>query len=137
MKRIALLLFLSVALLGCPSATSPTPPLAPGFSSQADQTMNQILVGARAFYNTIQCETQAKNWAAATNQCVSDPNITTPMVLSATEKTAINDFGVSLNAANAVYKAYHAGTATQDQAQVAVNTVQAKQAALPALAVTK
>ena len=53
------------------------------------------------------------------------------MILSATEKTAFNDFGAAINAAEQIYLGYHAGTATQAAAQTAVNTVQAQQAALP------
>ena len=68
---------------------------------------------------------------AATNLCVADPNITTPLVLSTTTKAVFNDFGVSLNATNQVYLAYHAGTATQAAAQAAVTALQAKQNALP------
>ena len=82
--------------------------------------MGQILAGARSFYTTIQQD-------AASGKTV----------LSATEKTAFNDFAVSLNAAESVYLAYHNGTATAAAAQVAVNTVQSKQAALPSLAVSK
>ena len=74
----------------------------------------EILSGARAFYISIQQQS-----AAGT------------LTLDATTKTAFNDFGVALNSAEAVYLAYHNGTATQAAAQTAVNTVQSQQAALP------
>lgn len=125
-----------IACIGCATATAPPPPLAPGYINSADQSMGQILSGARTFYNTIQCETQTMNWSQAAQSCVSDPTITTPLVLSATEKAAFNDFGVSLNAAETLHLAFHNGTGTQVAAQAAVNTVQQKQTALPSLAVT-
>lgn len=130
---IALVLTVPLALAGCKAATAPAQPLAPGYQNAADQQMGQILSGARAFYSTIQCETQGLNWSQATSQCVADPAITSPLVLSATVKTAFNDFGASLNAANTVYLAYHANptAATQTAAQTAVNAVQQQQAALP------
>jgi len=141
MKRILsiALCLCMVPIFGCQTATSTTPPavLAPGYINAADQQMGQILSGARTFYSTIQCETKAMNWSQTNQQCVADPAITSPMTLTSTEKTAFNDFGVSLNAANTVYLAYHNGTATQAAAQAAVNTVQQKQQALPILAVTK
>lgn len=141
MKRILslALCLCMVPILGCPAATSTTPPaaLAPGYMNAADQQMGQILSGARTFYNTIQCETRALNWSQTSQQCVADSTITSPMTLSPVEKTAFNDFGAALNAANTVYLAYHNGTATQAAAQAAVNTVQQKQSALPTLAVTK
>ena len=118
-------------IVGCATATTPAVPLAPGYINSADQTMGQILSGARGFYSTVQCETQGLNWSQATNLCVADPNITTPLVLSTTTKAVFNDFGVSLNATNQVYLAYHAGTATQAAAQAAVTALQAKQNALP------
>jgi hypothetical protein len=139
MKRtmnFALLLCLLIPL-GCATATAPTPPLAPGYLNLSDQQIGQILSGARTFYNTVQCETQTLNWSQAAQKCVADPTITKPMVLSVAEKAAFKDFMASLNAAETIHLAYHAGTATLMAAQTATNTVQQKQSALPALAVTK
>jgi len=116
MKRLLILLLL-IPLTACPgSKTNPTTPaqLAPGYSNQADQQMGEILSGARAFYVSIQQQSQAGT-----------------LTLSPTVKAAFNDFGVSLNAAESIYLAYHGGTATLAQAQTAVNTVQQKQNALP------
>jgi|GEM_PF-1812926 len=140
MKRITLFLAALLILpLGCKTATSTTPPaaLAPGFSNTADQTMGDVLKSARVFYLTAQCETQGLNYSLTTKACVPDPAITAPLVRSATEKSAFNSFSESLNAADTVYLAYHSGTATQLAAQTAVNSVQAQQSVLPALAVTK
>lgn len=140
MKRLALCLILLLPL-GCRTATAPAPPLAPGlqgYISPADQQMAQILSGARTFYNTVQCETQTLNWSQVAQKCVADSKIMQPMILSTTEKTAFRDFMASLNAAETLHLAYHNGTGTtQAAAQNAVNTVQVKQAALPALAVIK
>lgn len=102
--------------IGCaPTVNPPTAPqLGAGYNNQADQDMGTILSGARAFYVSIQQQS-----AAGT------------LTLSPTVKTAFNDFGVSLNAAESVYLAYHNGTATQATAQAAVLIVQTKQQALP------
>lgn len=123
MKRLAMCLMaisLMVPLAGCPTATAPTPPLAPGYLNTADQQMGEILAGAHSFYTTIQQESVAGT-----------------LVLTPTQKTAFNEFGVSLNAAQTVYLAYHNGAATQAAAQTAVNTVQSQQAALPLPGATK
>ncbi len=88
--------------------------LAPGYSNAADQQMGEILSGAHAFYQSIQQQSQAGT-----------------LVLSPDTKAKFNDFAISLNAAQQVYLAYHAGTATQAQAQASVNVVQSKQSALP------
>src|ERR1017187_3080433 len=79
-----------LAAVGCATATSPTPPLAPGYQNTADQTMGEILAAAHAFYQSIQQQ-------SASGQ----------MTLSATEKQAFNTFGVTLNGAQQVYLAYH------------------------------
>ena len=106
--------FFWIAPTGCKPTTTTPAVLAPGYLSQADQQMGEILSGAHAFYASIQQQTQAGT-----------------LTLDATTKQAFNAFGASLNAAQTVYLAYHNGTATQAQAQAAVNTVQSKQAALP------
>ena len=117
--RLALFLCLRLMLAGCKTVTT-TPPLAPGYQNAADQQMGQILAGARSFYSTIQQDSASGK-----------------TTLSPTEKTAFNDFGAAINAAETVYLAYHAGTATQAQAQTAINAVQTKQSALPIPAVSQ
>jgi hypothetical protein len=117
MKRIAQITFLLMFLLplfACTPTTTTSQPTAPGYRNSADQQMGEILAGAHAFYTSIQQQSQAGT-----------------LVLSPEVKLAMNDFGVSLNSADAVYLAYHAGTATQAVAQLAVYEVQSKQAALP------
>lgn len=120
MKRnYAQYLLLIVALFwivptGCaPTAATPTV-LAPGYQNAADQQMGEILAGAHSFYTSIQQQVGAGTLTL------------TPQV-----KAAFNTFGVSLNAAQTVYLAYHNGQATQAAAQTAVNQVQSQQAALP------
>lgn len=120
MKLALLSIFLALPLLGCPTAaTAPPPPPAPGYLNPADQTMGQVLAGARSFYLTIQQDSLAGK-----------------VLLSPAEKLALNDFGRTLNTAEAVYLAFHSNTATQATAQAAVDQVKLKQAALPALAGT-
>lgn len=120
--RFAILLCLPLMLAGCKTTTGTTPPLAPasGYNSQYDQQAGQILAAARAFYLSVQQQ-------SASGQ----------MVLSPTEKQAFNVFGITLNGADAVYLAYHAGNATIVQVQTAVNQVQQQQAALPLPGSTK
>lgn len=119
MKRILspALLFLALAMAltssGCKTSAT-APPLAPGYNNPADQQMGSILAGARALYEKIRTD--------------SASGATT---LSQAEKDAFNRLGVSINLAEQIYLAYHAGTATQAQAQAAVNTVQQNQAAVP------
>lgn len=119
MKKLVLAILLSAATIttGCKAASTTTPPqaLAPGYTNSADQMMGQTIVGAHAFYVTIQADIAAGRY--------------TP---SAAEKTALNGFAVALNAAQIVYIGYHAGTSTQAQAQSAVNAVIAQQSALQA-----
>ena len=119
MKRMfAVILILPLMLAGCAQGTAPTPPLAPGYTNQADKTMGQTLAAADAFYRRIQQDSAAGTVA-----------------LSAQEKTVLNDLGVALNIANVSYLAYHNGTQTQAQAQDAINQVTAKQTAAEALGV--
>jgi hypothetical protein len=117
MKRIlALSLSLCmVPILGCPAASTKTPPaaLAPGFTNTQDQDMDQILVGAHVFYTDIQSKAAAGTY-----------------VPSPTEKTALNSFASALNIAQTLYRAYHAGTASEAQAKAAVDVVAAQQASL-------
>ena len=118
--KVLAALALCLCLTGCPSSTTTTPPLAPGYLNASDQQMGEILAGARSFYTSIQSQ-----GAAGT------------LTLNTTAKLSFNDFGAALNAAETDYLAYHSGAATQAQAQAAVNDVQTKQAALPLPGVAK
>lgn len=118
MKKAFMAIALTAALLmpvGCVKATSTTPTaaLAPGYLNPEDQAMGQTLVAAHAFYVTIQQDVASGKYAP-----------------SATEKTTLNNFATVLNSAQMVYISYHAGAATQAQAQAAVNSVKAQQTAL-------
>lgn len=117
LKRVAIVAVgLSIGwTIGCAQPKNVTPvTVAPGYLNAADQQMGEILSGAHAFYQSIQQQTQAGT-----------------LTLGPTIKQDFNAFGVSLNAAQSVYLAYHAGSATQAQAQAAVTEVQTQQAALP------
>jgi hypothetical protein len=115
-KQIAILaLCLPLMFAGC-RTVSTTQPLAPGYMNSADQTMGQTLAASHAFYQSIQQDSAAGK-----------------IVLSAQEKTALNDFAVALNVAQTAYLAYHGGTVTQAQAQAAVNSSTAKQTTVQAL----
>ncbi len=121
MKRLlvalfGLLLILPVAPTGCvqPTTAPPTQAIAPGYQNIEDQNMGKYLSGAHGFYQSIQ------------QQVAAGTLTMTPEV-----KAAFNAFGVSLNAAQSVYLAYHAGTATEAQAKTLSDAAQAKQNALP------
>jgi len=119
MKKLLLSMFvasyLCFGIVACNTANPPNPvTLAPGYNNAADQQMGEVLSGARAFYSSIQQQSVAGT-----------------LVLTPTVKQSFNDFGVTLNAAESIYLSYHAGNATQAQAQTLVNTVQQQQAALP------
>ena len=122
MKKALALIALSASLMltGCPQPNSTPNPalLAPGYLSQADQTMGQTLAAANAFYNRIQQDSAAGK-----------------ITLSQPEKTAMNALGLSLNIANGTYLSYHNGTATAAQAQSAIDTVSQKQQAAQAAGV--
>ncbi len=120
MKRAILLIVLCLPMAACTPTTTTPAALAPGYLNSADQTMGEILAGAHSFYLSIQTQ-----------------SATGVLTLSPTEKTAFNQFGVALNTAQSIYLAYHSGTATQAQAQAAVNAVQSQQAALPLPGATK
>jgi hypothetical protein len=118
-----LALALPLMLAGCSTTTATQPAtLAPGYQNSADQQMGEILAGAHSFYTAIQTQSAAGS-----------------LTLTAAQKAAFNDFGVSLNAADTVYLAYHASptAANLSAAQTAVNVVTAKQAALPTPGVTQ
>ena len=117
MKKLLCLLPLAF-LLGCPSATTTTPPtaLAPGYSSPADQQFGQALAAAHAF----------------ALQATADYGKLTP-TQQAAEKDALNGFIAAVNAADTVYSDFHRGlvAASDVQAQLAkVSTAQAAYAAV-------
>ena len=113
---------LCLPLAACTPTTTNPATLAPGYLNAADQTMGEIMAAAHSFYNTIQQE-----------------SIAGQIVLTSTEKTAFNAFGVAINGADSVYLAYHSAptAANLAAAQAAVATVQNEQATLPVPAVTK
>ena len=126
MKRLrkigyCLVFGLAVGLaIGCRTVTAPTPPVAPGYINSADQTMGETLAAAHAFYVRIQSDAALGSFT-----------------LNATEKAAMNALAASLNVAQPIYLAYHAGTATEAQAEAAVKDVSAKQTAVQSMGVGK
>ena len=118
MKRVLLAIALTASMMmpvGCvkTNTATPTQALAPGYVNQADQVMGQTLVAAHSFYATIQADVASGKYKPG------------PV-----EKTTLNNFATTLNAAQIVYISYHAGQATQAQAQAQVNAVSAAQTAV-------
>lgn len=108
------ILAVSFPVTGCKTSTATAPAaLAPGYTDPADQQMGQILEAAHQFYVTIQGQIQSKAY-----------------VPSATEITALDSFAITLNSAETIYLNFHAGNATQAQAQYAVDQVTAAQSQL-------
>jgi hypothetical protein len=108
MKLALLSVWLALPLtFGC-GATATTPPaaLAPGYTSQFDQTAGQALAAAHALV------------AKAT---ADYPTLTAAQ--QATEKPILNAFVSAVNAADTVYLAFHNGTATQAAVQAQLNAV--------------
>ena len=112
----SLLLVAVLAISGCKPATGPTPPLAPGYSNQADQTMGQTLAAAHAFYSQIQRDTSVGTF-----------------VPSQAEKVALNDLAIAINIAQTAYVAFHNGQGTQAAAQTAIDQVVVKQTTVQGL----
>lgn len=103
------------SIVACAKATSPTPPLAPGYLNPADQTLGQSLAAVNAFV------TQEKaNYAQLTP------------AQQATEKPYLNTLIDATAAADMAYTAYHQGSQTLAQAQTAYNQAQTAQNALTA-----
>ncbi len=102
-----------IGIAGCTPASGPTPPLAPGYANHQDETLGQTLSAMHQFAQTL-----------------SDDAATGKFKPSPAEKIAVNDFIISLNAAQNVYIAYHNGTQTEDQAQLAIDTAKAKQSVI-------
>lgn len=112
---LASLILLPSSIIACRTATSPTPPLAPGYLNSADQTLGQSLAAVNAFV------TQEKaNYAQLTP------------AQQATEKPYLNTLIDATAAADMAYTAYHQGSQTLAQAQTAYNQAQTAQNALSA-----
>jgi hypothetical protein len=113
MKKFLLLLPLTLCLLGCPSTiTTPTPPLAPGYTSPIDQQFGQALAAARALANQ-----------AVTNYAFLSRS------QQLAEKNALNALSSAVNVADDLYAAYHAGQASPAQVQDALTQVNVAQTA--------
>lgn len=125
------LAFAMTFVVGCKTNTV-TQPLAPGYNNATDQTLGQTLAGANWFYASVQCSTIGQGFNQTTHVC--DPNVIVQKYTPAeTEKSALNDLSLAINAANAIYLQYHHGTATLAQAQAAVSLVSSKQASAEAV----
>lgn len=109
MKYLAIALCgLFLLFAGCKASTTPpAAPLIPGALNSFDQTAYESLSAAHAFA-----------LSASTNSAS----------LTAAEKSSLNAFITALNAADVIYAAYHAGTATQAQMTSALNSVSTAQA---------
>jgi hypothetical protein len=125
MKRLLIItatllagLCIGALTVGCAkTASTTTPPaaLAPGYSSQADETLGKSLAAVNAFV------TQEKvNYAAL------------PAAQQATEKPYLNKLIDATDLANTAYVAFHANTQTLAQAQSAYNAAQTAQTTLQA-----
>jgi hypothetical protein len=112
LHRALLALFLLVPI-GCQPASAPAPPLAPGYSSPADQTLGQSLAAIVAFTNQ-----EKANFAAL------------PIAKQDAERPYLNALIVAVNTADQVYLAFHAGTQSLAQAQAALSKAQTAQTQL-------
>lgn len=116
MKLTLLSAFLALPLIfGCATATAPTPPVAPGYTSAADQTLGESLAAVNAFVGQ-----EKINYAAETP------------AQQATEKPYLNSLITATNLANAAYQSFHAGTQTLAQAQTAYASAKTAQDQLAA-----
>lgn len=127
MKLALLSIFLALPLLGCPSATSTTPPvaLAPGYLNSQDQTLGQALAAVNGFRASEGGNYNCDTAAAAANTCLTTTQ-------KAAEKAPLNSFIQVVNLANVAYTAYHAGTQTLAQAQAAEQAAESAQRTLAA-----
>lgn len=106
-KRIAML-FLAVCIpfsVGCKTATTKTPPLAPGAYNSADQQIYSALMSAQAGLNSLKSS-------------LEDPatDAQTKAVLKQYVNQAIGDY----NLADLAYQAFHAALATNPNASPAM-----------------
>lgn|ERR1039458_2404255 len=126
MKRtmnLALLLCLALPLAGCPAATAPTPPTAPGYQNIDDQKLGRALAAVNGFRKSEEGNYNCDTAALAADTCLTSAQKTV-------EKPYLNDFINAVNLANTAYTAYHAGTQTLAQAQVAEKSAETSQASL-------
>lgn len=116
MKRILILLALTLPLAACKTTSAPSAPqsLAPGYLNQQDEVMGQTLNGIHQFISSVEAK------------------IAAGYVESPTEKTALNALIATTNAADITYLAYHNGAATQAQAQAQVSQAYLQQQTLAA-----
>jgi hypothetical protein len=116
MKLARLSVFLALPLIfGCATVKAPTPPLAPGYTSPADQTLGQSLAAVNGFVHQEILNYDAK-----------------PAAQQASEKTYLNSLIDATSLANTAYVAFHGGSGTLAQAQAALTTAQNAQTALAA-----
>ncbi len=122
MKRFLLIptLALCLGLSGCPNASAPTPPTAPGYQSATDQQFGQALAAARAL----------------ANQAVIDYGKLTA-AQQAPIKNALNAYVAAVNAADATYQAFHVGQASEQQVQQGLTQVNKAQAAYSNVATSR
>ena len=125
MKRLILLATLALPLTGCPNTTAPTPPLAPGYSSPADQALGQSLAAVNGFRKSEEGNYNCDAAAAAAKTCLTPAQ-------QAVEKPYLNQFINAVNLANQAYTAFHAGTQTLAQAQAAEQAAESAQTTLAA-----
>lgn len=116
-KTLLLSVAIALSLTGCPTAQSPSQPnpptiVAPGYGSPADQKLGQSLAALRMF-------------AAKAKE---DYNTLTPSQQSE-EKIPLNSLILAVDAADTVYKAYHNGLRTIEDAQNAYDKAAAEQSA--------
>ena len=111
MKRL-LLFVLVLAFGGCAAkpTTAPTPPVATGYTSPADQQLGEALAAVNAF-----ARQESANYA------------TLSPAQQGAEKAALNALIAAVNAANASYTAFHGGQGTLAQAQAALTSAQTAQ----------
>lgn len=99
MKKLALCLCLMLPL-GCKTATTPTPPLAPGALNTFDQTSYQTLLAVQAAYNNLLASYKAN-----------------PTGLAAL-KAPLDQIATDYNLAELTWQTYHAAATAANQAAV-------------------
>lgn len=111
-RPLLISLVLCLPLVACKTVSTNTPPavLAPGYSSQFDQTTGQTLAALNAFVSKATLDYQK----LTPSQQVS-------------EKVILNNFVLAVNTANQLYLAFHAGGATQGQVALAMDKATAAQ----------
>lgn len=117
MKKALFVFTLCLLTVGCNTVKLTTPPaaLAPGYSNADDQNLGRALAAVNAF---------------VTQETINYARLTAAQQLP--EKPYLNALIDATNAADAIYSAYHAGTATLAQAQAAEKTAETAQRKLAA-----